>query len=136
MLAAAGRMEASVVLPGGKRVGEAGARVEIIFWGNVKTEAMPLIMNCLDVLILPSLNEGCPLVCAEAIMCGAAVAGSDVCGIPDIVGKDYVAALGEGFADRLSDIIVNTLVNGSSQTIPSQLDWSRTASLEAGLLNG
>ena len=93
-------------------------------------------MNCLDVLVLPSLNEGCPLVCAEAIMCGAAVAGSDVCGIPDIVGRDNVAALGEGFADRLSDIIVNMLVKGSSQTIPSRLDWSRTACLEADMLNG
>ncbi|MGN1220248.1 MAG: glycosyltransferase family 4 protein [Candidatus Cryptobacteroides sp.] len=136
MLDSAGRMDASVVLPGGKRIGKAGARVEIIFWGNVKTEAMSLIMNCLDVLVLPSLNEGCPLVCAEAIMCGAAVAGSDVCGITDIVGKDYVAALGEGFADRLSDIIVNMLVNGSRQTIPSQLDWSRTARLEASIING
>ena len=136
MLDSAGRMEASVVLPGGKRVGKAGARVEIIFWGNVKTEAMPLIMNCLDVLVLPSLNEGCPLVCAEAIMCGAAVAGSDVCGIPDIVGRDHVASLGEGFADSLSDIIVNMLENGSSQTIPSRLDWSRTARLEADFLNG
>ena len=136
ILDSAGRMEASVVLPGGKRVGKAGARVEIIFWGNVKTEAMPLIMNCLDVLVLPSLNEGCPLVCAEAIMCGAAVAGSDVCGIPDIVGRDHVASLGEGFADSLSDIIVNMLENGSSQTIPSRLDWSRTARLEADFLNG
>ena len=66
---------------------------EISFFGNQPSPAMPDIMNCIDVLVLPSLNEGLPLVCAEALSCGAAVVGSDVGGIAEVIGKDNVVPL-------------------------------------------
>ena len=67
--------------------------VAISFFGNQPSPAMPDIMNCIDVLVLPSLNEGLPLVCAEALSCGAAVVGSDVGGIAEVIGKDNVVPL-------------------------------------------
>ena len=66
---------------------------EISFFGNQPSPAMSDIMNCIDVLVLPSLNEGLPLVCAEALSCGAAVVGSDVGGIAEVIGKDNVVPL-------------------------------------------
>ena len=66
---------------------------EISFFGNQPSPVMPDIMNCIDVLVLPSLNEGLPLVCAEALSCGAAVVGSDVGGIAEVIGKDNVVPL-------------------------------------------
>ena len=67
--------------------------VAISFFGNQPSPAMPDIMNCIDVFVLPSLNEGLPLVCAEALSCGAAVVGSDVGGIAEVIGKDNVVPL-------------------------------------------
>ena len=67
--------------------------VAIRFFGNQPSPVMPDIMNCIDVLVLPSLNEGLPLVCAEALRCGAAVVGSDVGGIAEVIGKDNVVPL-------------------------------------------
>ena len=67
--------------------------VAIRFFGNQPSPAMPDIMNCIDVLVLPSLNEGLPLVCAEALSCGAAVVGSDVGGTAEVIGKDNVVPL-------------------------------------------
>ena len=67
--------------------------VAISFFGNQPSPAIPDIMNCIDVLVLPSLNEGLPLVCAEALSCGAAVVGSDVGGIAEVIGKDNVVPL-------------------------------------------
>ena len=65
----------------------------ISFFGNQPSSVMPDIMNCIDVLVLPSLNEGLPLVCAEALSCGAAVVGSDVGGIAEVIGSDNVVPL-------------------------------------------
>ena len=65
----------------------------IFFFVNQPSPVMPDIMNCIDVLVLPSLNEGLPLVCAEALSCGAAVVGSDVGGIAEVIGSDNVVPL-------------------------------------------
>ena len=107
----------------------------ISFWGNVLSEEMPAVMNSIDVLVLPSLNEGLPLVCAEAISCGAKVVGSDVGGIPEVVGHDNVVPLGDSFVKDIADKIVSML-NGQSpvQTLPSEISWSRTASLELSIM--
>ena len=96
---------------------------------------MPAVMNSIDVLVLPSLNEGLPLVCAEAISCGAKVVGSDVGGIPEVVGHDNVVPLGDSFVKDIADKIVSML-NGQSpvQTLPSEISWSRTASLELSIM--
>ena len=107
----------------------------IRFFGNQPSSAMPDIMNCIDVLVLPSLNEGLPLVCAEALNCGAAVVGSDVGGIAEIIGQDYVVPLGDSFATGMADMIVSFLDGRSpSQTLPSDISWARTAALELAAL--
>ena len=75
---------------------------EISFFGNVPPADMPAIMNCIDLLVLPSLNEGLPLVCAEALRCGANVVGSDAGGIAEVIGADSVVPLGDTFVDTLT----------------------------------
>ena len=109
--------------------------VAIRFFGNQPSPAMPDIMNCIDVLVLPSLNEGLPLVCAEALSCGAAVVGSDVGGIAEVIGKDNVVPLGDGFVAGMSEKIVSMLEGrAGSQTLPSEISWSLTAEREFSFL--
>ena len=127
--------------------------VAIRFFGNQPSPAMPDIMNCIDVLVLPSLNEGLPLVCAEALSCGAAVVGSDVGGIAEVIGSDNVVPLvapydndasqgvpsgrpyDDAFVNGMAEKVVAALVGQSpSQTLPSDISWARTAAQELAAL--
>ena len=127
--------------------------VAIRFFGNQPSPVMPDIMNCIDILVLPSLNEGLPLVCAEALSCGAAVVGSDVGGIAEVIGSDNVVPLvapydndasqgvpsgrpyDDAFVNGMAEKVVAALVGQSpSQTLPSDISWTRTAALELSIL--
>ena len=129
---------------------------EIRLFGNVPPADMPGIMNCVDLLVLPSLNEGLPLVCAEALRCGADVVGSDVGGISEVIGEANVVPLGDGFIDALSakalsylaaravdatPILASGLVplpgsvsGGSRQPLSEDFSWPRTAARELDFL--
>ena len=127
--------------------------VAIRFFGNQPSPVIPDIMNCIDVLVLPSLNEGLPLVCAEALSCGAAVVGSDVGGIAEVIGSDNVVPLvapydndasqgvpsgrpyDDAFVNGMAEKVVAALVGQSpSQILPSDISWARTAALELSIL--
>lgn len=127
--------------------------VAIRFFGNQPSPAMPDIMNCIDVLVLPSLNEGLPLVCAEALSCGAAVVGSDVGGIAEVIGSDNVVPLvspydndvftgspsclpyDDSFVNGMAEKVVAALLGQSpSWTLPADISWTRTAALELAAL--
>jgi glycosyltransferase involved in cell wall biosynthesis len=98
--------------------------------GNLPAEDMPALMNCIDVLVLPSLNEGLPLVCAEALCCGANVVGSDVGGIAEVIGRGNVVPLGEGFEKNMAEKIVHMLLDKPSQPLPSYISWEKTSEIE------
>ena len=136
--------------------------VAIRFFGNQPSPAMPDIMNCIDVLVLPSLNEGLPLVCAEALSCGAAVVGSDVGGIAEVIGSENVVPLvspsdngspsdnvpppgshseglsrpyDDSFVKGMAEKVVAALLGQTpSQTLPADISWLRTATLELSIL--
>jgi glycosyltransferase involved in cell wall biosynthesis len=109
--------------------------VDVRFMGNLPAEDMPSFMNATDVLVLPSLNEGLPLVCAEALRCGANVAGSKVGGIPEIISPDFTVPLGSDFIETLAGLIVRMLEGGVVQEVPEEMDWSVTALKEQRALD-
>ena len=121
-----------------------GQCVKCTFLGNVEAEDMPALMNCVDILVLPSVNEGLPLVCAEALSCGANVVGSDVGGIAEVIGKDNVVPLGEGFAPQFAKKVVAMLEarNESDdfadqqavQQLPPEISWAKTIARELSFL--
>lgn len=108
----------------------------VTFLGNVPSDDMPALMNCVDVLVLPSINEGLPLVCAEALRCGANVVGSDVGGIAEVIGRENVVPLGDGFVERIASRIVEMLTGDIVQQLPSDISWSRTAARELEIISG
>lgn len=104
--------------------------IDVRFWGNVHPEDMPSMLNCVDVLILPSINEGLGMVGAEAIKCGASVVGSYVGGIPEVIGRDMVVPLGEKFVEGMASLAVSLLENPTQREISAELDWAATAAKE------
>lgn len=108
----------------------------VTFLGNVQSEDMPAVMNCVDVLVLPSLNEGLGMVCAEALRCGANAVGSAVGGIAEVIGSENVVPLGDGFIQGMAERIADMLSSDVVQALPSEIDWDRTASMELAELLG
>lgn len=118
---------------------------DVKFWGNIPVEQMPDMMNCIDVLLLPSRNEGLPLVVLEALKCGASVLGSEVGGIPELIGKEFCVPFeirpdgtsdysGQQFVERLSQKTIKQLFYPKVQTVDSCFSWEQTAKTEIGIL--
>ena len=58
------------------------------FLGEKRGKDTAKCMNACDMLVLPSLNEGLPVVLCEALACGKPVVATKVAGTPELVNKD------------------------------------------------
>ena len=135
-----GKMRAQVEPAIRSAAGEA-----VVFWGNMPADDMPDVLNCVDVLVLPSRNEGLPLVLMEALRCGADVVASDVGGIAEIIGKENTVPFslaengkpdytGENFIDSFAIKVAQKLFRPSSAIISEEFDWKRTARKELSFI--
>lgn len=102
---------------------------------NARTELMPTIYNCMDLVVLPSLNEGLPLVAVESLACGTMLVGSRVGGIAEVVGDDNTVPLGNDFINQFADLCANRLINPVVPNLPSCFDWDKTAQREVQIYN-
>ncbi|MGQ9856726.1 MAG: glycosyltransferase family 4 protein [Fervidobacterium sp.] len=87
--------------------------LEVLFAGRVSQEKVGEYMNAMDVMVLPSRQEGFGAVVIEAQACGTCVIGSSNGGIPEAIGFDeYVVQEGEDFEERFAMKVVDVLENG------------------------
>ena len=87
--------------------------LDITFTGQIPNPEVPQWMNAMDIMILPSRNEGFPTVVNEAQACGTCVIGSNNGGIPEAVGfEEYIVEDGYGFEERMAKKVVEILKNG------------------------
>lgn len=91
------------------------AGLPVRFAGRVPQQKVLELMFSMDVLILPSRNEGWPCVVLEAHSCGTPVVGSDCGGIPEAIGDDdFVVKDQDGFEITFAERVVRVL----NQSIP------------------
>lgn len=104
--------------------------VDCVFWGDIAADMMVDYLNCVDVLVLPSKNEGLPLITVEALKCGANVVGSNVGGIAEAIGRDNVFDLDEAFVSNISHRIIEMLVRPICQSLNDRFYWNTTVKEE------
>ena len=108
-------------------------KIEGVFLGNRPFAEMPDMMNCIDVLVLPSKNESFGLVLVEAMACGANAVGSNAGGIPEVIGEENTCELDKGFVSNISNRIVYFLTNDVQQMVKKPFSWKETAQKEYSL---
>lgn len=107
-----------VIVGDGRELNEFKKRISALnvkytyFLGRKTPQEIPDIMNTLDILILPSKNEGLGLVCIEAQMCGVHVIGSKVGGIPEVIPNDNCFELNNQFNKNTVNRIIEILKEG------------------------
>ena len=102
-----------------------------VFLINIPADEMPCIYNCMDLIVLPSQNEGLPLTAVEALACGTSLVGSRVGGIAEVVGVDNTTPLDDNFTNSFSEICLKHLYENLAPELPEQFDWDKTALKEA-----
>ena len=70
-----------------KEVEQNDLKNEIIFLGVVRDEDLPMLYNCADIFVYPSLYEGFGLPPLEAMACGIPVITSNTSSLPEVVGN-------------------------------------------------
>lgn len=91
--------------------------------GKQEPNKIPDIMNCLDVLVLPSLDEGLPRVTLEAQACGVSVVGSNRGGIPEAIGNENCFELNNGFIEKAALRALELLKSEGLVVLPEKFSW-------------
>ncbi len=104
------------------------------FWGNQPANVMPALLNCTDLLLLPSRLEGLPLVVIEALACGANVVATDVVGTAEAIGKENAVPLNDCLIPNIARKAALMLSHPVPQPLPPEINWPATARKELALL--
>lgn len=95
-------------------------RIPYRLFGKMNPNEVPLFISCLDVLVLPSKNEGLGLVLLEARKCGVNAVASDVGGQKEVIGNENCYPLDNNFASNIATRIIEII---SSKEKPKPLDY-------------
>jgi glycosyltransferase involved in cell wall biosynthesis len=81
----------------------------VIFTGAVNEKELIDIYSAADLLVLPTLREGMPMVVLEALASGVPVVATRVSGIPEVVDKRNGLLVDVRELDKLSEYIIKAL---------------------------
>lgn len=129
------------MIGGGKffsQVKEMVKNLPVHLWGNQEPEVMPDFLNAVDVLILPSKNEGLPLTVVEALACGCNVVGSLVGGIPEVIGEENCVDPNDPeFVNKFASKVLRYLdaQHRIEQSLNPIFNWNNTAEIELRIIN-
>lgn len=114
---------------------------DVVFTGYAPEEDLPLLYNCSDLFVFPSLHEGFGLPVLEAMACGVPVACSNVSSIPEVAGEaalffdplDVSAVAGAMHRGLTDDHLRGCLIDAGLRRA-RQFTWRQTAEKTLGVL--
>ena len=97
-----------------KEVGRSDLMQEILFLGVVSDEDLPILYNCADIFVYPSLYEGFGLPPLEAMACGIPVITSNTSSLPEVIGDAGI---------MVDPTNVNSLCNAMQSVLTNKELW-------------
>lgn len=88
-----------------------GEKTFVKWINNLNNEKMPDMYNCMNLIVMPSRNEGLPMTCLEAKACGTPFVGSRVGGIAEVVGIENTILRDNMFDQCFIDKCIEVLLN-------------------------
>ncbi len=112
----------------------------VIMTGKLKPNNVAEYMQAMDILILPSKNEGFGCVIIEAHACGTYVIGSHVGGIPEAIGSyGSLIELDDLLVDHMAVEIIKILNHGFKHSClieqSKSFTWENVVSYESQIYN-
>ncbi len=109
----------------------------VTFTGHVEFQKMPKILEIMDVLIIPSRNEGLGMIILEANAMGIPVVGARVGGIPEAIGyQENLITMNHNLETNMAHRVVS-LINGTMDNaqkyrkrIIEKFQWQQTIETE------
>ena len=101
------------------------------FLGQILSTEMPSVINCMNLCILPSYNEGLPLISVESLACNVPFVGSRVGGIAEVVGEENTIPHNTNFIPDLASLCIKILLNPTHVELKSQFDWKTSSKTES-----
>ena len=83
--------------------------LNITYVDEVTNKDMPKWYNCMDLIVMPSINEGLPMTCLEATACGTPFVGSRVGAIADVVGIENTVEHNPKFNEAFATLCIQRL---------------------------
>ena len=110
--------------------------LDITYANNVNNVEMPQWYNCMDLVVMPSINEGLPMTCLEATACGTPFVGSRVGAIADVVGIENTVEHNTEFNKMFAELCVQRLNEVERNVeLPTKFILSNIVEKENEILN-
>ncbi len=109
-----------------------GIAERITFTGWAAATEVSMAMKQAEILLLPSLSEGLPMVAIEALAYGLAIVGSRIGGLADVVQEEGEGSNGRLFdlhdgAEGLAAALKSYLLNPATLQEARRASWKRAA---------
>lgn len=113
----------------------ASKRIDVEFLGKLQPHEMPAFYSSIDVLIMPSRNEGLPLAAIECLSSGCNVIATKVGGLIEVIENEYLVEQSDYMMNNFADKVYYVLKNKPVQILNPCFDLSVSLKLERDKVN-
>jgi len=117
------------------------SKINHVSTGFVDQKRLAVVMNGLDVLLVPSRNEGWGSVILESIACGTPIVATKVGGTAEAIGNSYNGILvepGDSFIERFAQAAIELLENRRDPELlaqyANQFTWENVVNREISII--
>ena len=123
-----------------KKIEDNDLENEVLFLGIIRDEDMPMLYNCAEMFIYPSLYEGFGLPPLEAMACGIPIITSNTSSLPEVVGNAGIMvdpvdvnSLSEAMYNVLGDKELRRQMSKDGLKRAKLFSWDETAKKIIGI---